>query len=86
MEHNDTLIRLLEECREDDQPAFTLAYVSGNLHVTPRYDAAAHPAIVSRDASGYTVRYGTRSSACATPELAAAAIQHIFATARPARR
>lgn len=54
MKHTDTFIQLPEECGEGDQPAFTLAYVSGDLYVTPRYDAAAHPAVVSRDAIGYT--------------------------------
>lgn len=82
MEHTDTFIQLLEECAEDDQPTFTLAYVSGDLHVTPRHDATAQPAVVSRDAIGYTVTYGTRSSECATPGLAADAVQRIFEKAR----
>lgn len=78
MEPTDTVIRLLEECREDDQPAFTLAYVSGDLHVTPRRDPGADAVTVTRDGVGYTVTYGTMSSGCATPELAAAVVRRVF--------
>lgn len=83
MEYNDPLIRLLEECGETEQPAFTLAYVNGDLHVTPRHDAAAHPAVVSRDTGGYRIRYGTTSVECTAPDLAADAVQRIFHTVRP---
>lgn len=85
MEPTDTVIQLLEECHEDDQPAFTLAYVSGDLCVTPRRDPSAHPVTVKRDAIGYTVEYGPMSSGCATPELAAAAVHRVLGTAHLVR-
>lgn len=85
MEPTDTVIQLLEDCFEDDSPVFTLAYVSGDLHVTPRRDPDAYPVTVKRDVIGYTVVYGAVSSGCATPELAAAAVHRVFGTAHLAR-
>lgn len=78
MEATDTVVRLLEDCREDDQPTYTIVYVGGELHVTPRRDPGARPVIIARDAVGYTVTYETMSSGCATPELAVAVVHRVF--------
>lgn len=85
MEATDPLIQMLEECGDEDQPAFTLVYSSGELDVTPRHDASADPVTVTRDAVGYTVTYGTTSSEWTVPELAVAAIHCILGAAHLAR-
>lgn len=78
MEATDEVVRLLEDCCEYDQPTYTIVYVGGELHVTPRRDPAAQPVTITRDAVGYTVTYGTTASGCATPELAATAVRRVF--------
>lgn len=81
MEPTDPVIQLLEDCAEDDQPEFTLAYVCGELHVTPRNDPAAYPVTVARNAVGYTVTYRASTWTCVTPEHALAAVRGLFAPA-----
>lgn len=78
METTDPVIQLLEDCGEDDRPEFTLAYVCGELHVTPRNDPAAHPVTVARDGIGYTITHRSSTWACVTPELALAAVRGLF--------
>lgn len=90
MEPTDTVVQLLEECRdEQERQVFTLAYVDGDVRVTPRSDPGAYPATITRDPVGYTIRYAPRSgpasSRFATPEQTAAKIHQIFGTAFLAR-
>jgi len=85
MESTDPLIRLLEECGDEDQPAFTLVYSCGELDVTPRHDASARPVIITRDATGYTVTYESTSSRWTTPERTATVVHCILGTARLVR-
>ena len=85
MDVTDPLIRLLEECGEDDQPAFTLVYTCGQLDVTPRNDAGARPVTVTRDTAGYAVTYEKTSSIWTTPARAAAVVQCILGTAHLVR-
>lgn len=77
MYSTDTLVKILEECREGGSPAFVLAEVDGLLHVTPRSRPEARPVTISRDPSGYTL-YFTCATRCPTADLASSAIHRIL--------
>lgn len=90
VELTDTVVGLLEECHdEQERQVFTLAYVNGELRVTPRFDPGACPATITRDRVGYEVRCEMESGArtsphasrYATPEQVAAKVHQIFGTA-----
>lgn len=86
MEPTDTIVQLLEECRdEQERQVFTLAYVNHDVRVTPRSDPGAYPATITRNPIGYAIQYATQSgvtsSRFATPEQTAAKIHQIFGTA-----
>lgn len=77
MYSTDTLVRILEECREGESPAFVLVEVDGVLHVTPRSRPEAYPVTISRDPFGYTL-YFTCATRCPTADLASSAIHRIL--------
>lgn len=77
MYSTDTLVKILEECREGESPAFVLVEVDGLLHVTPRSHPEAHPVTIARGPLGYTL-YSTYATRCPTADLASSAIHRIL--------